>query len=267
MDYDHLHDTMVNLTLDAGMRSLEHFRSRDFTRERKADGSIVTSADLDADRIIAAGLGRKYAGIPLISEEGDTHAAPDDGRFFLVDPIDGTAGFASGNPEYTINIAYLEDNRPLIGVVYAPALGWICHNTIGMAVFSDRSIDGDRLPSGLSSCVNRMPADNGNLRAVVSRSRKRGESELAMLEDYSIIETLRASSSLKFNMLVTGEADIYPRMGNTREWDTAAGDAILRASGGSVITRTGDRLEYGKKGLLNQAFIALGKGVSVTRCM
>lgn len=263
MDYRLLHRTMVELTLTAGKDSLVKHRSGEFTRSYKADGSIVTSADLEADRIITEGLNGAFPGIPVISEEGDNHVPPDSGCFFLVDPIDATRKFASGDPEYTINIAYVEDNFPLMGAVYAPAQGWICHNDADRNVYSQRSEDISQLEYDLAVPIVRPPVDMVNLRTIISRSLKHGEIELGMLDGYEIRGILRSASSVKFNLLVTGEADIYPRMRASNEWDTAAGDALLRASGGETRTVDGDLLVYGKPNLLNPSFYARVKGLPI----
>jgi len=261
MNYTDLHDTMVSLTLIAGYRALASFQARDFTQSRKPDNSIVTSADLEVDRIITEGLTRHFPAIPVISEEGDTHTPPADGVFFLVDPIDGTSGFASGNSEFTINIAYVEDNVPCMGVVYAPAVGSLCHNDVAKTVYGLKTDNLAELILKRSTPITRLPADPAAPRAIVSRSPSQGAIELAMLNGARLAGHLKASSSLKFNILVSGDADVYPRQMETNEWDTAAGHAILLASGGVVRTVEGAPLTYGKPGLRNPGFVASAKGM------
>ncbi len=262
MNYADLHETMLSLTLIAGYRALVAFQTGDFTQSRKSDNSIVTSADLEANRIITEGLNRKFPAIPVISEEGTNHTPPAGGTFFLVDPIDGTNGFASGQPEFTINIAYVEDNVPSMGVVYAPAVGSLCHNDAAGAVYGLRTPNLAELILNRTTPLTRVPANPDAARAIVSRSPQQGAIELAMLDGHAVAGHLKASSSLKFNMLVAGHADIYPRKMESNEWDTAAGHAILLASGGCVQTVDGTPLTCGKPGLRNPGFIALAHGMA-----
>ncbi|MCY4261236.1 MAG: 3'(2'),5'-bisphosphate nucleotidase CysQ [Rhodobacteraceae bacterium] len=264
MNHAALHDTMVSLVLISGYRALESFRTREFVQNRKPDNSLVTSADLEVDRIITAGLQRHYPAIPVLSEEGDNHAPPEDGTFFLVDPIDGTNGFANGNPQFTINIAYLENCKLLMGAVYAPAVGFLCHNDASRNVYGIRSDNLAELIMQRSTPLKRPQANANALRAVISGSAKQGSRDLDMLDGYKLSGHARASSSLKFNMLVAGEADVYARRMETSEWDTAAGHAILLASGGVVLTADGAPLTYGKPGLRNPGFIALAEGAVVS---
>ncbi|MCH9013984.1 MAG: 3'(2'),5'-bisphosphate nucleotidase CysQ [Proteobacteria bacterium] len=222
----------------------------------KADASPVTEADEAAEEFILRALATLTPEIPVISEEATAAGrAPDisGGLFWLVDPLDGTKEFLSGNGEFTVNIALIRDGAPVAGVVHAPALAmtWVGAEPDG-ASFSQT----DQPP---------MPIEARGLPeagAVVVASRRHGDlRELdRFLADYHIEEQIEAGSSIKFGLLASGKADLYPRFGRTMEWDTAAGHAVLLAAGGSVIRAdTGEALTYGKPGLENPHFIARGK--------
>ncbi len=222
----------------------------------KADASPVTEADEAAEAFILKALATLTPEIPVISEEAMAAGrAPDisGGLFWLVDPLDGTKEFLSGNGEFTVNIALIQDGAPVAGVVHAPALAmtWVGAEPDG-ASFSQT----DQPP---------MPIEARGLPeagAVVVASRRHGDvRELdRFLADYHIEEQIEAGSSIKFGLLASGKADLYPRFGRTMEWDTAAGHAVLLAAGGSVTRAdTGEALTYGKPGLENPHFIARGK--------
>ena len=220
--------------------------------ESKADLSPVTAADRAADAAIAAILGARAPGIPIVSEENPAAiaAGPPPGPFFLVDPLDGTRGFIEGSDEFTVNIALIEDGVPTLGVILVPRwreLYWVSADGKAMMQRGDTPVP----------IAARHPPTEG-LTAVVSRTTAGGKTQ-AYLAGLSVTRKLTASSSLKFAQVASGLADIYPRFAPTSEWDTAAGDAILRAAGGSVRTIDGAPLAYGKPGWLNGTFIARGK--------
>ncbi|MFQ5775298.1 MAG: 3'(2'),5'-bisphosphate nucleotidase CysQ [Kiloniellaceae bacterium] len=223
---------------------------------RKADASPVTDADDAAEALILEALSALTPNIPAVSEEAmETGPAPDvsGGRFWLVDPLDGTREFLSRNGEFTVNIALIEDGRPVAGVVHAPALAmtWAGAGP-GSATFSET----DRAPMPIAARA--MPAEG----AVVVASRRHGSGgELdRFLAGYKVKERLRAGSSIKFCLVASGRADLYPRFGRTMEWDTAAGHAVLAAAGGSVVRADdGAPLTYAKPGFENPHFIARGK--------
>ena len=222
----------------------------------KADASPVTEADEAAEEFILRALATLTPDIPAVSEEAMAAGrAPDisGGLFWLVDPLDGTKEFLSGNGEFTVNIALIQDGAPVAGVVHAPALAmtWVGAEPDG-ASFSQT----DQPPMPIEA--RRLPEAG----AVVVASRRHGDlRELdRFLADYDIEEQIEAGSSIKFCLLASGKADLYPRFGRTMEWDTAAGHAVLLAAGGSVIRAdTGEALTYGKPGLENPHFIARGK--------
>jgi len=252
---------MRDLAVAAGRAILPHFRSETLDRRNKADGSPVTAADLAANAVILAGLRESHPAIPVISEEigGDELADPNR-PFFLIDPLDGTKEFIKGSGHFTVNIALVVDRLPLLGVVYAPAtdrLQWV--RAPGDAVEEAPPHAPDHL--GTLSPIHCRTADNAALVAVLSRSHLTEETR-AYIARYAIASSSQAGSSLKFCLLAAGEADFYPRMGPTCEWDTAAAHAVLRAAGGRVIAHPGgEELMYGKPGLRNPFFVACSAGV------
>ncbi|MEI8393448.1 MAG: 3'(2'),5'-bisphosphate nucleotidase CysQ [Rhodospirillaceae bacterium] len=220
----------------------------------KADGSPVTEADRAAEALILPELRHLLPGVPIIAEEA---AAAGDvpevgrGRFWLVDPLDGTREFISRNGEFTVNIALIEAGRAVAGVVLAPVTGDLYAGAVGVGAFLARTGDPDRLIA-----VRTPPADGWI--AVGSRSHGDRAAEDRYLAPYPIRERRSRGSSLKFCLVAEGVADIYPRFGPTCEWDTAAGHAVLTAAGGRIETLEGEPLTYGKPGFLNPHFIAYG---------
>ena len=254
-DPDALLGALCDIAQRAGAVILDHYR-RGVAVEHKTDASPVTAADRDAEAVIAGALADIDPAVPLIAEEA-THAgtAPEKGgvRFWLVDPLDGTREFIRRSAEFTVNIALIEDGAPVIGVVHAPALAEPYSGVRGGAARRARS---GRPAQAISARA--VPREG----AVVLSSRSHGDRRrlAAMIDGMEIACHRTIGSSLKFCLLAAGEGDLYPRFGPTREWDTAAGHAVLAASGGSVRTRDGAALGYGKRGFLNPAFIARGLG-------
>ncbi len=230
----------------------------------KADDSPVTAADRDAEAVLLEALARIAPDIPVVAEESVSEGrVPVIGeRFFLVDPLDGTKEFINKRGEFTVNVALVEDGVPTLGVVMAPALGLI-YATFGRNDAQLATFQVDAPPSALDGCAfrsiqTRQP-DPTRLVAVASRSHATPETE-AFLARYAVAERRDVGSSLKFCTLARGEADIYPRLGPTMEWDIAAGHAVLVAAGGSVTDPAGGPLAYGKadRGYLNGHFVAWG---------
>jgi 3'(2'), 5'-bisphosphate nucleotidase len=218
----------------------------------KHDGSPVTEADERAQDVICAALAKLSPGVPVMAEEScnpERDKAPD-GGFWLVDPLDGTKEFLSRNGEFTVNIGLIEDGTPVLGVVLAPALGRLFAADGTTAVVVDEA--GQR-----TLAARAAPEEGATL--VSSRSHGDAEALARFTEGRSIATSITAGSSLKFCLLAAGEADLYPRFGRTMEWDTAAGDAILRAAGGRVTDLDGRPLRYGKPGFANPPFIAVGR--------
>lgn len=219
---------------------------------QKADLSLVTQADYDADALIVAALQRLTPEIPIISEEGA--ALPDNameqGRFWLVDPLDGTSGYIRGGSEYTVNIALIDHQEPVLGVIVIPATGEGFAGWVGSGAWKQRA--------GVMTAITvRHPPAEG-MHVVLSH---RGAFEKArqLLQAYPLANLSSAASSLKFCRVAEGVADLYPRLGPTMEWDTAAGHAILKAAGGEVYALpSGKPFRYGRAGFRNGAFLAVG---------
>lgn len=225
----------------------------DFSVRGKADDSPVTAADEQAEALILGALRRLTPGIPIVSEEASAAGRTPQvaGRFWLVDPLDGTKEFIRRNGEFTVNIALIEHGAPTLGVVFAPALGRLFSGvTGGGAVLEDAA--------GRRSIVTR-PVPSEGLTVVSSRSHGDASALTGFLNGRVVAANRTAGSSLKFCLLAAGEADLYPRLGRTMEWDTAAGDGVLRASGGRVLTLDGQPLRYGKAGFENPHFVAEGQ--------
>jgi 3'(2'), 5'-bisphosphate nucleotidase len=226
---------------------------RECESRTKADGSPVSEADERSQEIIVGHLHKIASDIPVVAEEGaEPSAAAPDGLFWLVDPLDGTKEFLDRTDEFTVNIALIEDREPVLGVVLAPARELLFAAVRGAgATVEDH---GDRR----SIAARSIPPEG----ATVVSSRSHGDQEA--LDRFTagrrIAQTAVAGSSLKFCLLAAGEADLYPRFGRTMEWDTAAGDAVLRAAGGKVTDLDNRPLSYGKPGFENPHFIAWGRG-------
>ncbi|MBK0398094.1 3'(2'),5'-bisphosphate nucleotidase CysQ [Limibaculum sp. M0105] len=252
------------LALEAGKAIMEVYRAPDFETRAKADSSPVTDADLAADRIIAEGLRAAFPEIPLVTEEqAATHAATGHARFFLVDPLDGTKEFVQRRGEFTVNIALIEGGRPVMGVVHAPAVGRMFRSLAGGGA-AEEAVDeaGTPVPGSMRPIAVATP-DPAALSVVASKSH-RDKATDDYIARFAVAAFKSAGSSLKFCLLAAGEADLYPRLGRTMEWDTAAGHAVLSAAGGEVL-RFDDQspLLYGKTGYENPFFIARVPGVQL----
>jgi 3'(2'), 5'-bisphosphate nucleotidase len=262
MDYESITTEMRRLALEAGAAIMEVYRREDFDVRRKDDASPVTEADERADSIIAAGLRATFPGIALVTEEQQATHGTDAEVFFLVDPLDGTKEFVQRRGDFTVNIALIEEGVPTRGVVYAPARGRLFYNdAAGRAVEEAGPHDPDR--RGALTVVRVAEPDPQGLVVVASKSH-RDQATDDYIAQYPVAEFTSAGSSLKFCLVAAGEADLYPRLGRTMEWDTAAGDAILRGAGGHVV-RFDDHqpLAYGKPGYENPFFIAHAPGVAL----
>jgi 3'(2'), 5'-bisphosphate nucleotidase len=224
----------------------------------KADASPVTEADHAAEAFILDALGTLTPDIPIVAEEAAAAGEIPEingGRFWLVDPLDGTKEFLTRNGEFTVNIALIEEGKPVAGVVHAPAMAMTWTGGLGgdgpdIATFSNTD------QPAMDIRTREVPPEG----AVVIASRRHGSgAELdKFLESYKVAETISAGSSLKFCLVASGRADLYPRFGRTMEWDTAAGHAVLLAAGGEVKTMDGHPLRYGKPGFENPYFYADG---------
>ncbi|MDA8870463.1 3'(2'),5'-bisphosphate nucleotidase CysQ [Rhizobiaceae bacterium] len=238
---------LEELAREAGRAILE-VRDSGFDVDHKGDASPVIEADRAAEAIILAGLRLAYPDIPIVAEEemseGNGPKIEADSRFFLVDALDGTREFVRGGEDFTVNIALVEHGVPTVGMVYIPATG--------VAYGGDAEGAWMRAAGGAQEAVNGgTPGDP--TRIVASRSHRTPETDnwIAQAGPHSL---LSVGSSLKFCALAEGKADAYPRFGRTMEWDTAAGDAVLRAAGGITVTTDGALLRYGKPAGADEAF-------------
>lgn len=232
----------------------------DFSVSQKADTSLLTEADSRAEAIILRGLAETAPHLQVIAEESVAagHIPEHGDSFALVDPLDGTKEFVARNGEFTVNIAIIEHGRPVMGVVLAPALG-----RLFVAQGPDQAWQAQTGPDNILPDSQRpmriRPAPPDGLTAFASKSHRSPETD-EWLARHPVTELKAAGSSLKFCLIAAGEADIYPRLGRTMEWDTAAGQAVLEAAGGRVLTLSGDPLIYGKRGrgYDNPSFVAYG---------
>jgi 3'(2'), 5'-bisphosphate nucleotidase len=250
---------MIEAALAAG-EEIARIYAEGCEAEEKVDGSPVTIADRHAEAIILERLARDFPCVPVLAEEeAAAGRIPEIGRrFFCVDPLDGTRGFVQRNGEFTVNIALVEEGAPVAGVIYAPDARLLYYGGRGQSGFRVRS---DGRPEPIRP---RDPPASG-LTAVGSRSHAvHGTAEKS--QGLGIAQFVPSSSSLKFCLVAEGTADVYPRFGETAEWDTAAGQAILEAVGGRVMALDADGREagplaYGKSGrrFINPPFIAWGR--------
>ncbi len=236
---------LAEIAARAGAVVMRHYQTGAEIRQ-KTDNSPVTLADEEAEGLILAELAKAFPNVPVVAEEeaaaGRVVAAAE--RFFLVDPLDGTREFISGNGEFTVNIAEVVNGVPVAGAVFAPAI--------------NRMFLGDALGAFEGARpIRARPAPADGLIAVGSRSHNDAATE-KFLKDFKVKQFVSAGSSLKFCLVAAGEADIYARGGRTMEWDTAAGHAVLMAAGGSVKRWSGMNLGYGKPGFENPGFVARG---------
>lgn len=240
------------LVREAGNLILD-YRAKGFVSEVKQDKSPVTQADKAADALIVAALMQLTPHIPVVSEEGSHDPSlAKNGCFWCVDPLDGTKGFMRGENEFTVNIGLIYDFAPILGMIYIPALNQLYGGLVGEFAYRIWA-------NGVKESINVRNAPNNGLHAITS-SRHGSSRESALYQEYHVTSSISASSSLKFCRVAEGTADLYPRYGTTMEWDTAAGHAILRSSGGEVYdTETSKPLRYGKPEFRNGHFIAKKK--------
>ncbi|WP_226780070.1 3'(2'),5'-bisphosphate nucleotidase CysQ [Oceaniglobus trochenteri] len=262
MDHDTLTRVMRRLALEAGDRIMEIYGADDFEVKSKSDNSPVTEADEAADEIISAGLREAFPDVALVTEEQAASHDVQASTFLIVDPLDGTKEFVQRRGDFTVNIAYVVDGLPVRGVVYAPAKGRLFYTTAtGTSVEETGSFDKET--PGETTPIKVSEPDNNALLVVASKSH-RDQATDDYIGKYSVQDMKSAGSSLKFCLVATGEADIYPRLGRTMEWDTAAGHAVLNGAGGRVV-RFDDHspLIYGKSGYANPFFIAYSPDVAL----
>ncbi|MEP4196335.1 MAG: 3'(2'),5'-bisphosphate nucleotidase CysQ [Aliishimia sp.] len=262
MDYGKLADVMRTLALQAGDAIMDIYGQDDFEVESKDDDSPVTAADKAADAIISDGLRAAFPDVMLVTEEqSDSHSQSGD-TFLIVDPLDGTKEFIHRRGDFTVNIALVENGIPTRGVVYAPAKNRMFLTLAdGQTVEEDGPFDKSQL--GNTTALNVASSDNTALMVVASKSH-RDQATDDYINKYNVKDMKSAGSSLKFCLVATGEADLYPRLGRTMEWDTAAGHAVLTGAGGKVVQFEGlEPLTYGKADFANPFFIAYAPSVDL----
>ena len=262
IDRNTLVSAMRRLSIEAGAAIMDIYQRDDLGVRAKSDASPVTEADEAADALISSGLTSEFPTIPLVTEEQAATHNLDVRTFLIVDPLDGTKEFVKRRGDFTVNIALVEDGVPTLGVVYAPAKGRLfLTNATGGAVEET----GDLLPDvvGTTRALSVSNPDNSALRVVASKSH-RDQATDDYIGLYQVADSVAAGSSLKFCLVAVGEADFYPRLGPTMEWDTAAGHAVLAAAGGQVVERESHApLKYGKGGFRNPHFLAFAPGVDL----
>lgn len=262
VNYDKLIPTIRDLAIQAGDRIMEIYNGPDFEVKVKSDDSPVTEADEAADALISDGLRAAFPDVMLVTEEqADSHTARGD-TFLIVDPLDGTKEFVHRRGDFTVNIALVENGVPTRGVVYAPARQRMFYTLPDGS--SVEEIGGfEPGAPGQTHAIRVSNPDNEALLVVASKSHLTDETQ-DYVGKYSVVDFKSAGSSLKFCLIATGEADLYPRVGRTMEWDTAAGHAVLTGAGGHVV-RFDDHspLTYGKAGFENPFFIAHAPGVDL----
>ncbi len=249
---------LVSLAYKAG-KEIMNFYQKNFKIELKKDNSPVTEADKLSDRIITSELNEKFPEIKCVSEESykkeEKKLLGKD--FFLIDPLDGTKEFIKKNDEFTVNIAFIENNKSKLGIIYAPAKERMFFN-----IDKDRSyeIKTNMLEEKININNSKQISVSKNKTDLIAVTSRYHDNEMTrkFLKKFNVKETIICGSSLKFCLIASGEVDIYPRLGPTKEWDIAAGHAILEASGGKIITLDDKELIYGNndKDYLSPEFIA-----------
>lgn len=248
IDLDSLLEPVCEIARRAGQEILKIYHS-EFDVEDKADGSPLTAADRAAHDTIVQGLLELTPDIPVLSEEASDIAYDERAnwqRYWLVDPLDGTKEFVKRNGEFTVNIAFIEGDRPVLGVVYVPVTGVMYYACRGTGAFK---FDGNQVRS-----IRVQRYQGKKVRVVASRSHA-SDALQTFLHGVGDVETISMGSSLKLCLVAEGAADVYPRLGPTSEWDTAAAQAVVEVAGGSVTDLDGQPLRYNKKDILNPWFI------------
>ncbi len=245
---------VCDIARDAGRVILDVYE-RGFSVEQKEDRSPLTEADRAAHEIVCAKLEALTPGIPVLSEEsakGDYEKRAGWKRFWLVDPLDGTKEFISRNGEFTVNIALIDGNKPVLGVVYVPVAGLAYFACAGAGAFKQK---GER--EALAIKARRFAG--GKPMVVASRSHAGPETE-AFLRNLGEHEVVSMGSAIKLCLVAEGTADVYPRLGPTMEWDTAAAQCVVETAGGRVTDLNRQPLAYNKFSLLNPSFLVSGAG-------
>lgn len=249
-------EAVRSIAIDAGLVIMAVYK-HDFDVYKKNDDSPVTEADLAAHNIIVTSLKNTFPELPVLSEESDNIEFSERKHwvtFWMVDPLDGTKEFIKKNDEFTVNIALIHQGRPVLGVVHAPALG--------VTYFGCEGIGALKCEVGEEKAITANQCVDDSWTVVGSRSHQNEETDeyLSAFPEYELISK---GSSLKLCMVAEGTADLYPKLGPTCEWDTAAGHAVVNAAGGVVNDQLGRALQYNKENILNPWFFAHGRLVAI----
>ncbi len=239
--------------LEAGAAILEIYNSDQMDVEKKTDNSPVTAADLAADKIIYEALKAQFPSELIVTEERASSHKIDAKSFFIIDPLDGTKEFIHKRGDFTVNIGYVKDGIPEFGMVYAPAKSRLFYTKDGKAYEEIAPFNMES--PGKVEPIQVAQSDMSGLKIVASKSHRDAATD-EYIQQYNVAEFQSAGSSLKFCLVATGEADFYPRLGPTMEWDTAAADAVVRAAGGKVLDfERKEPLQYGKPEFRNGFFL------------
>ncbi len=262
MNYELLTTVMRKLAIEAGGAIMDIYNADDFDVKVKSDDSPVTEADEAADALISAGLRAAFPDVALVTEEQSDSHGLDVSTFLIVDPLDGTKEFINRRGDFTVNIAYVVDGVPVRGVVYAPAKERLFYTDATGKTLEETGAFDPETP-GETAPISVKKPDNAGLLVVASKSHRSPELE-DYIAKYEVADSKAAGSSMKFCLIACGEADLYPRLGRTMEWDTAAAHAVLSGAGGHIV-RFDDLtpLMYGKEDFANPYFIAYAPGVDL----
>ena len=247
----HMIDVLIELATEAGKVIRKIYESGRYSTSLKSDNSPVTTADEEANDLILRVLKENFPEVPAISEESENRVL-ETGKFFIIDPLDGTKGFLNKTDNFTVNIALINNWKPEKGVIYSPISGELFYTSQSLESFKCNFLEKTKKIKLTGQSSNR-----DRLRLITSENNFVGR-ERKVFKDKFEHNVLKIGSSIKFCKLAEGAADVYPRFGRTMEWDTAAGHAILQNAGGSLIDlKTKKELTYGKKNYENGSFIAL----------
>jgi 3'(2'), 5'-bisphosphate nucleotidase len=241
---------VIALAEQAGKKIMAYYQRAEFSVQTKADGSPLTEADLIAHETLVAGFSQLTADIPVVSEEHDEnilHASQQWQRFWLIDPLDGTREFIRRNDNFVVNIALMEKQKPIFGLIYAPVTQIAYYAMQGQGAFKQQQ--GKRQTISAGSERQKIIVAAGHYYKI--------EKFQNMLQGLGEFEIMSVGSALKFCLIAEGKADLYPRVGKSYEWDTAAGQVIVEEAGGLVIDFAGNPLTYRKESLLNPGFLAV----------
>ena len=238
---------LIDIARQAGAKILDSYNNQHLEITYKNDESPLTDADINSHKIISSEL-MAISNLPIISEESETIYTKSE-NYWLIDPLDGTKEFINKNGEFTVNIALIENQFPTIGIVYHPLKGvaYIGGSNLG-AIKIDSSNDQKNILVSQYTTPIRVVASRSHLNDLTKN----------FINSLGLVQTIQSGSSLKFCLVAEGIADIYPRLGPTSEWDTAAAQAVVEGAGGSVLTLEGTRLHYQKENILNPHFVVRG---------